>query len=247
MTRIVIFGGTSDIGLAIAAELVARATEPVDVTLAARATSPHLGRSVRRLREAGAGMVDIASFDALDFASHPAVVDEVFSRPVDVAIVAFGLLGDAESLWRDQRAAVLETQVNTTAAISVGVLLGQAFTQQGAGQIIMVSSMAAEKVRRSNFVYGATKAGADAFYVQLGEALRGTGVGVLVVRPGFVISKMTAGRRPAAFATTAERVGRATVDAMVRGRTLVRVPAAFGPLMAVYKHLPTALLQRLPF
>ena len=247
MARVVILGGTSDIGLAIAAELVRVANEPVDVTLAARPTSPHLVAAMERIEAAGAVSVDVTPFDALDFDAHPGVMDELFSRPVDVAIVAFGLLGEAEELWRDQAAAVAEAQVNTTAAISVGVLLGQAFTAQGSGQIIAVSSMAAEKVRRSNFVYGATKAGMDAFYVQLGEALRDHGVNVLVVRPGFVTSKMTAGRRAAAFATTAEAVGRETVKAMRAGRNLVRVPAIFGPMMAIYKHLPRAVLRRLSF
>ena len=107
-------------------------------------------------------------------------------RDVDVAIVAFGLLGDAEELWQNQRKAVQIAEINYTAAVSVGVLLGEKMRAQGFGQIIAMSSAAGERVRRSNFVYGSTKAGLDGFYLGLGEALREFGVRVLVIRPGQV-------------------------------------------------------------
>ena len=77
-------------------------------------------------------------------------------------------------------------EINYTAAVSVGVLLGEKMRAQGSGQIIAMSSAAGERVRRSNFVYGSTKAGLDGFYLGLGEALREFGVRVLVIRPGQV-------------------------------------------------------------
>ena len=101
-----------------------------------------------------------------------------------MAIVAFGLLGDAEELWQNQRKAVQIAEINYTAAVSVGVLLGEKMRAQGSGRIIAMSSAAGERVRRSNFVYGSTKAGLDGFYLGLGEALREYGVRVLVIRPG---------------------------------------------------------------
>ena len=88
-----------------------------------------------------------------------------------MAIVAFGLLGDAEELWQNQRKAVQIAEINYTAAVSVGVLLGEKMRAQGFGQIIAMSSAAGERVRRSNFVYGSTKAGLDGFYLGLGEAV----------------------------------------------------------------------------
>ena len=101
------------------------------------------------------------------------MIDEAFAGgDVDVAIVAFGLLGDAEELWQNQRKAVQIAEINYTAAVSVGVLLGEKMRAQGFGQIIAMSSAAGERVRRSNFVYGSTKAGLDGFYLGLGEALR---------------------------------------------------------------------------
>ena len=106
-------------------------------------------------------------------------------------IVAFGLLGDAEELWQNQRKAVQIAEINYTAAVSVGVLLGEKMRAQGSGRIIAMSSAAGERVRRSNFVYGSTKAGLDGFYLGLGEALREFGVRVLVIRPGQVRTTTT--------------------------------------------------------
>ena len=106
------------------------------------------------------------------------MIDAAFDGgDVDVAIVAFGLLGDAEELWQNQRKAVQIAEINYTAAVSVGVLLGEKMRAQGFGQIIAMSSAAGERVRRSNFVYGSTKAGLDGFYLGLGEALRNTAFG----------------------------------------------------------------------
>ena len=92
-----------------------------------------------------------------------------------MAIVAFGLLGDAEELWQNQRKAVQIAEINYTAAVSVGVLLGEKMRAQGFGQIIAMSTVAGERVRRSNFVYGSTKAGLDGFYLGLARRCASTG------------------------------------------------------------------------
>jgi decaprenylphospho-beta-D-erythro-pentofuranosid-2-ulose 2-reductase len=106
--------------------------------------------------------------------------------------------------------------------------------------------VAGERVRRSNFVYGSTKAGLDAFYTGLTEAVRGFGVRVTVVRPGFVHTRMTEGRRPAPLSTTPEVVAAAVVAA-VRGRKeQVWVPAQLRPVMSVLRHLPRSIFRRIP-
>ena len=102
--------------------------------------------------------VEVIDFDATDFESHPAVIDKAFERgDVDVAVVAFGTLGDQEELWQDQAKAVASAQINFTATVSVGVLLGKKFKAQGHGTIVAMSSVAGMRVRRSNFVYGASR------------------------------------------------------------------------------------------
>ncbi|OLT17557.1 decaprenylphospho-beta-D-erythro-pentofuranosid-2-ulose 2-reductase, partial [Pseudonocardia sp. CNS-139] len=165
---------------------------------------------------------------------------------IDVAVVAFGLLGDNEKAWTDVDTAVELAQVNYTASVSVGVALAENLREQGHGHIVALSSVAGERARRSNFVYGSTKAGFDTFYSGLTEALRPLGVGVTVVRPGFVKSRMTEGLTPAPLAVTPEAVAAIAVDAVRNRRELVWAPAQMRLVMSVLRHLPRAVFRRLP-
>ncbi|OFT85360.1 decaprenylphospho-beta-D-erythro-pentofuranosid-2-ulose 2-reductase [Corynebacterium sp. HMSC29G08] len=245
--HILLLGGTSDIGLAIVSELASRGGAPT-VTLCARKGSPRIDAAVNTLTASGAGEIRIVDFDALDFDSHPAVIDAAFAKgEVDIAVVAFGTLGDQEELWQDQAKAVASAQTNYTAYVSVGVLLGQAMKRQGHGKIIALSSVAGQKVRRSNFVYGSAKAGMDGFYLQLGEALRSSGVKVTVVRPGQVRTKMTEGLDEAPLTVNKEDVAEAAVDAALAGKPAVFVHKLFGPISLVLQHIPAAIMRRLSF
>src|SRR5690606_1658378 len=121
---VLLFGGTSEIGLAIVAEYLKKG--PARVVLATLPGDRLTESAVEQMRAAGASEVEVLDFDALDTDSHPKVVDAAWARgDVDVAIVAFGLLGDAEQLWQDQSKAVQIAGVNYTAAVSVGVLVGE--------------------------------------------------------------------------------------------------------------------------
>lgn len=244
--RILLLGGTSDIGLAICEQYLAGAA--AHVVLAAR-PSTALESAAEQIRDAGALSVKTVEFDALAPDTHPEVIEKCFADgDVDVAIVAFGVLGDQEQLWQDQKLAVMTAEVNFTAAVSVGVLLGQQFKNQGFGQIIALSSVAGEVVRRSNFVYGATKAGMDGFYRQLGEALRKFGPKVLVVRPGQVRTKMVAGSgKEAPLTVDREVVAKLTVAAARKGRRVIWTPPAFQLVMMVLKHIPAPIFRLLPF
>lgn len=240
---ILVLGGTSEIGLAICAEYLSR--RPARIVLAARPGTAD--GAVASLTSLGATAVDVVDFDATDTASHPGVIDACFAGgDVDVAIVAFGVLGDAERSWQDQAAAVHLAQVNYTGAVSVGVLLGQKMSAQGHGKIIAMSSVAGEKVRRSNFVYGSSKAGMDAFYRLLGQALEGSGVSVLVVRPGQVRTRMTEGMREAPLTVDRDVLAREVVAAADKGSTLIWIPAQFRLVMLVLKHIPAPIFRRLP-
>jgi decaprenylphospho-beta-D-erythro-pentofuranosid-2-ulose 2-reductase len=243
--RILLLGGSSEIGLAICVEYLKQG--PASVVLAMRPSDPKRPAAEALLRDAGASGVEFVDFEATDFADHPRVVDAAWAGgDVDVAIVAFGKLGDAEELWQDQAKAVEIAQVNYTAAVSVGVLLGQRMSAQGYGQIIAMSSAAGEKVRRSNFVYGSTKAGLDGFYLNLGQALEPAGVRVLVIRPGQVRTRMSAGLKEAPLTTDKEVVAELAVDAARRGKTLIWAPPAFQFVMMVLKHIPGPIFRRLP-
>ncbi len=240
---LLLLGGTSEIGLAIA-ENYAR-QQPLTVVLAAR-PSQRLDAAAEALRGLGASVRTVA-FDAKDLDSHPKVVAEAFAEgDIDLTVLAFGLLGDAEQLWQDHAAGVEVAQVNFTAPVSLGIALAERLRAQGHGSLVALSSVAGERVRRSNFVYGATKAGFDGFFLGLGEALRPHGVRVTVVRPGFVHTKMTAGLKAAPLATTPEKVAEIVVDAVRRRKDLVWAPAPWRAVMSVLRHVPRPIFRKLP-
>lgn len=240
---ILVLGGTSEIGLAIVEAFAS--DRPLRVVLAAR-PSERLDAAKARLEAHGCA-VETLPFDAQAFDTHTDVVAKAFAGgDIDVAVVAFGLLGDNEVAWTDVATAVELAQVNYTAAVSVGVLLGERFTQQGHGALVALSSVAGERARRSNFVYGSTKAGFDAFYTGLTEALRPSGVRVTVVRPGFVLTRLTDGMKPAPLSTTPEAVAAVVVDAVRTHKELVWAPAPYRWVMSALRHVPRPLFRKLP-
>jgi decaprenylphospho-beta-D-erythro-pentofuranosid-2-ulose 2-reductase len=240
---VLLLGGTSDIGMAVARRYAGRGG--LRVVLAARATERRTAAAAE-LRELGCAVTEV-DLDARDHDSHPATIDAAFAGgDIDIAVVAFGLLGDAERAWTDPDHVLELAEVNYTAPVHLGVLLANRMRAQGHGWIVALSSVAGERVRRSNFVYGSTKAGFDGFFLQLGEALRETGVRVLVVRPGFVKSKMTAGRPEMPGAVTPDQVAEAIVDGVTEKRELIWVPGAMRLVMSGLRHVPRPLFRRLP-
>jgi decaprenylphospho-beta-D-erythro-pentofuranosid-2-ulose 2-reductase len=242
---ILLLGGTSEIGLAICERYLQNAH--ARIVLACLPDDPGRDDAVAQMKAAGARSVELIDFDGLETDSHPKVIEQAFAGgDVDVAIVAFGLLGDAEELWQNQRKAVQIAEINYTAAVSVGVLLGEKMRGQGFGQIIAMSSAAGERVRRSNFVYGSTKAGLDGFYLGLGEALREYGVRVLVIRPGQVRTRMSAHLKEAPLTVDKEYVANLAVTASAKGKELVWAPGAFRYVMMVLRHIPRPIFRKLP-
>jgi len=242
---ILLLGGTSEIGLAICERYLQNAH--ARILLAAMPDDPGRDAAVAQMKAAGARSVELIDFEATDTDSHPKMIDAAFAGgDVDVAIVAFGLLGDAEELWQNQRKAVQIAEINYTAAVSVGVLLGEKMRAQGFGQIIAMSTVAGERVRRSNFVYGSTKAGLDGFYLGLGEALKPSGVRVLVIRPGQVRTRMSAHIKEAPLTVDKEYVANLAVTASAKGKELVWAPGAFRYVMMVLRHIPRPIFRKLP-
>ncbi|MCT7356890.1 decaprenylphospho-beta-D-erythro-pentofuranosid-2-ulose 2-reductase [Streptomyces sp. 15-116A] len=240
---LLVLGGTSDIALATARRLIARRTRTV--WLAAR-PSPALDEAADRLRGLGA-QVHTLPFDALDPASHEETLGKVFAEgDIDMVLLAFGTLGDQAHDERDPGAAVRVAQTNYTGAVSAGLVCAAALQNQGHGSLVVLSSVAAERARRANFIYGSSKAGLDTFTQGLGDALHGTGVHVMVVRPGFVRTRMTAGLQEAPLATTPEAVATAIELGLRRRSETVWVPGVLRVVMAVLRHLPRGVFRRLP-
>jgi len=238
---IVLLGGSSEIGRAIVDALVSPAT--TTVVLAAR--RPEAVDATGLVRDGL--IVDIVAFDATESTAHQAFIDDLAARhgDLDVVIVAFGQLGDQRKLDDDAGAAAAIVNVNFTGAVSTSVAVATQFRRQGHGQLVILSSVAGERVRKANFVYGSSKAGLDGFAQGLGDSLAGTGASVLIVRPGFVQSAMTKGMKPAPFATSPEAVAAATVKALRAGTRIVWVPGVLRVVFSVFRHLPAPLWRRL--
>lgn len=200
------------------------------------------------MRGAGATEVARVAFDADDLSRHRTVLDKIFAEhgPVDVVVVAFGVLGDQRRAETDAAHALSIVHTDYVAHVSVLTELANLLRRQGNGQLVVFSSVAGVRVRRANYVYGSAKAGLDGFACGLADALHGSGVRLLLVRPGFVIGRMTEGMSPAPFSSTPAQVADATVAALRRGRREVWVPAILRPVFAVMRLLPRAVWRRLP-
>jgi len=240
---VVVLGGRSEIGLEVAQRLAPGRA----VVLAAR-RSGQLTAEVARLDAAGASSVRCVEFDADDTASHPALLAGIVADdgPIGVVVVAFGILGDQARAERDPAHALAIVHTDLSAQISVLTILGGLLQVQGSGRLVVFSSIAGVRVRRANYVYGAAKAGLDGFASGLGDALHGSGVGLLLVRPGFVVGRMTEGMRPAPLSSTPAEVADATVAALAAGRSLVWVPGRLRLLAAVARVVPRAVWRRMP-
>ncbi|CAM5729956.1 Decaprenylphospho-beta-D-erythro-pentofuranosid-2-ulose 2-reductase OS=Streptomyces alboniger OX=132473 GN=CP975_21675 PE=3 SV=1 [Streptomyces alboniger] len=240
---LLVLGGTSEIALATARRLIARRTRTV--WLAGRPT-PALEAAASELRALGAD-VHTVDFDALDPDSHEVVLGKVFAEgDIDMALLAFGILGDQAHDEREPAGAVRVAQTNYTGAVSAGLVTASALQDQGHGSLVVLSSAAGERARRSDFIYGSSKAGLDAFAQGLGDALHGTGVHVMVVRPGFVRSKMTAGLPETPLATTPEAVAAAIELGLRRRSETVWVPGTLRVVMSALRHVPRTVFRRLP-
>ena len=238
----VVFGGGSDLARAIVERLAEDGLRRV--VLAVR--DPQRAPVADALRSRGLD-VTVVAFDADAVATHATTVDAAFAAlgDVDLVLVAFAVLGDQAVAEHDAAAAVAVMQTNVLGTVSVLTLVGERLRAQGHGAIVLLSSVAAERARRANYVYGASKAAGDAFAQGLGDALAPAGIQVLVVRPGFVATKLTAGRRRAPRVTTPGAVADAVARGLRSGAHTVWAPGHLRWVFAVVRHLPRPLFRRI--
>lgn len=243
---VVVLGGASDIGAAITQRLVRDGCR--SVVLAGRRPDA-LAQVADKLRDGGAE-VALTAWDALDIGSHGDAVKSAWEAvpgggDVDCVIMAAGVLGDQAHFEDDPSAAAEALTANYTGPVSTLLHVAQRLRQQGHGSIVVLSSVAGERARKSNFVYGSSKAGLDAFSQGLADSLVGTGVRVVVVRPGYVHTSMTEGKEPAPLATTPDAVADAVAGALASGnKEIVWVPGTFRYLMTVFRHLPRPVWRK---
>jgi decaprenylphospho-beta-D-erythro-pentofuranosid-2-ulose 2-reductase len=242
---ILVLGGGSDIARATLRILSKRRLKTAVLA------GPHperLDETMAELKTLGVVDTFAFAFDVTAVDQHDRVICDIFERhgDMDVVLVASGLLGEQDGDEQDPERVARVIGVNFLGPAAALAVVVQQLRRQGHGHIVVLSSVAGERVRRSNFIYGSAKAGLDGFTQGLATSMEGTGISVTIVRPGFVHSKMTAGRPPAPFATTPDVVASAIVGSLSTTPRVVWVPSVLRWVFMIFRHLPTALFRRLP-
>jgi decaprenylphospho-beta-D-erythro-pentofuranosid-2-ulose 2-reductase len=198
------------------------------------------------LRAAGATTVEIRHWEATDVDSHRKVIGEIFDEfgDIDMVYAPAGILGSQDAFDADPSFAAAAVQINFGGLVSACLVVAERMKQQGHGMIVLMSSVAGLRARKDNYVYGSTKAGLDAFAQGLGDSLVGTGIRVMVVRPGFVHTKMTEGMSAAPFSTTPDKVAELIVQGMAKGTEVVWAPPILQVPFFVFRLLPRALWRK---
>jgi len=238
--QVLLLGGTSDIGLAIV-----RAFDKSTLRRVVLACRDIAKGEVQAAALRDRCDVDVVEFHGEATDGHQAFVDAI-DGDIDVAIVAFAELGDAAVSSADAVAAAHLCVIDFAAAVSATVAVGNRMRAQGHGAIVVLSSVAGERVREANPVYGGAKAGLDGFAQGYGDLVAADGVHVMVVRPGFVHSQMTNGMKPAPFATTPVEVAKIVVAGLANRRRIVWAPKVLRPVFSALRHVPGPLWRRLP-
>lgn len=242
---VVVFGGTSEIAREIMALVVADRCRAV--VLAGRDENA-LEQVAKTLRSAGASTVEAVGFDATKPERAESTVTQCFEAAqgqVDLVIMAVGELGHQLTDENDVDRVARMVTVNFTWPAAAMTAAAARLRAQGHGAIVVLSSVAGVRVRRANFIYGSAKAGLDAYAQGPFEPLHGSGVSVHIVRPGFVMTKMTRGHQAAFFAVEPDVVAAAVVQGVERGQRVIWTPAVLRVLFLFFRLLPHSVWRRL--
>ncbi len=242
---VLVLGGTSEIGRAIVRALVG---ERARLVVFAGRHPESMDGVVAELRREGASDVEAVRWDATAVGTHREVLSGLFSEHgrFDMVLVAAGLLGDQKVDEHDPESAAGVMSTNYVGPAAAMLVVADLLRAQGQGSMVVLSSVAGVRVRRSNFVYGSSKAGLDGFCQGLADSLVGSGVRLMIVRPGFVHTKMTAGMKAAPLSVGADEVAKAVLAGLRKSSPVVWVPAAMRPIFAVLSLLPRGLFRRIP-
>lgn len=242
---VLVFGGGSEIASEVLQILAERRLETV-VLCGPGFESMERVRS--KIQTVSSAKVDLVHFDIAQVHEVAKATDHIFSEygPIDCVILAAGVLGDQLRDEESPEEVIKVTNVNYVGPAALLTAVRNQLLSQGYGQIVVLSSVAGERVRRSNYIYGASKAALDGFALALGESLADKGIYTLVVRPGFVKTKMTEGLKAAPLSQTPKQVASQIVKAMEQQRTLIWSPPAIRYVMSLYRHLPRAIASKIP-
>jgi len=243
-SRVLVLGATSGIAQAVARVY---ASEGARLALVARSRE-HLATVAADLSVRGAEVVLQRTADLCELERHRTLVAEAEQalEGLDVVLIAHGVLPDQRACQEEPRRAVASWDVNFVSAARLMEVAAERMSAAGQGTLAVLSSVAGERGRANNYVYGAAKAALNAYASGLGQRLRGTGLTVVTVKPGPVDTPMLAGRavNPRLVADV-DVVGRRIHRALERGERVVYVPGKWRWIMAVIRALPIRLFERL--
>lgn len=236
--RVVVIGATSAIGAETAKCFAAQGAS---FFLVAR--DEGRARAVADdLRVRGASAVEIFVADLADLSRHEEIARKA-GEELDVVLIAHGTLPDQKSLDDDPRAQVEALSVNATSVISIGAWFANALQRNGRGSLVVIGSVAGDRGRRSNYVYGAAKAALHAWCEGLRARLRDANVNVLLVKPGWVDTPMTRGMRKNPLFVSADVIGRGIHDAVAARRGTIYLPWFWRWISLVVRMLPERFVR----
>lgn len=241
--RILIIGATSAIAEAAARQWAARG----DALFLVGRKRQKLDDIAADLKVRGAANAGVFEMDATDAAMHPSMLEAAVTAlgGLDVALIAHGTLPDQKACEASVAMTLAEIDNNGLSVVALCTLLGNHFEAQGSGSIAVISSVAGDRGRQSNYVYGAAKGMVTRFLQGLRNRLAKKNVQVLTIKPGFVDTPMTAAFSKGALWAQPADVARGIVAAIDKGRDEVYLPGFWRLIMLVIRHIPEFVFKKL--
>ncbi|MDQ4076262.1 MAG: SDR family oxidoreductase [Chloroflexota bacterium] len=195
----------------------------------------------------GAGQAETFEMDVNEFQRHEAMLDAATEalEGLDIVLIAHGTLPDQEACERSVEKTLEEFSTNGTSVIALLTRVANRLEKQESGTIAVISSVAGERGRQSNYIYGSAKAAVNTFLSGLRGRLHGSGVAVVTIKPGLIDTPMTADLKKTPLYTSAERAGKTIYDAIVRKKDVVYVPWYWRIIMTIIKLIPERIFKRL--
>jgi len=243
MKKVLIIGASSAIAQAVARRMAARG----DVLFLLARSEERLAAHAADLRIRGARQVGYAVFDANAAAGQAALIERAAAQMsgIDVALVAYGTLDDQRACEQDVEKTLQALHTNGTSVVALLTILANRFERQGSGTIAVIGSVAGDRGRQSNYVYGAAKGMLAIFLQGLRNRLHKHGVNVLTIKPGFVDTPMTAAFNKGALWASPDQVAARIVLAIDKGWDIVYVPGFWRPIMFIIRSIPERMFKRL--
>lgn len=243
MKRILIMGATSAIAEATAREFAQRG----DCLFLVARNAQQLGAIADDLKVRGATLVCTTVLDALDIDRYPALIESAAEQlgGIDAALIAHGTLSDQAACQTSVELLVQEFMTNALSYMALCTHLANRFEAQRHGVIAVISSVAGDRGRQSNYAYGSAKSAVTAFTSGLRQRLYSHGVSVVTIKPGFVDTPMTAAFKKGALWASPGTVARSIVRAMDRRTPVVYTPWFWRPIMWIIKGIPEFIFRRI--